>query len=53
MRGQEAIYLEARNPRDHSSLNWFEEEGRFWAAQGRHMDLATLAAAAESLTDYP
>lgn len=53
VRGREAIYLEARSPGDRSSLNWFENDGRSWAVQGRHMDLATLVAVAESLTDYP
>ncbi|OGO07758.1 MAG: hypothetical protein A2Y61_02275 [Chloroflexi bacterium RBG_13_60_13] len=58
-RGREAIYQEARNPPDlhrslaiRSSLNWFEEDGSFWAVQAHKLDQAALVAIAESLKDY-
>ena len=58
-RGKEAIHQKATNPHGlarslaiRSSLNWFEDDGSFWAVQAHGLDLATLVAIAESLRDY-
>jgi len=52
VRGEEAIFQPASSPDSRASLNWFEDDGSFWAVQARWLDLATIVAIAESLTDY-
>jgi len=52
VRGEKAIFQRASDPKSRASLNWFEDDGSAWAVQARGLDLATLTAVAESLTDY-
>jgi hypothetical protein len=52
VRGEKAIFQKAFDAKSRASLNWFEGDGSFWAAQGVGLDLATMVAIAESLTDY-
>ena len=52
VRGEEAIFQPALGPDSRASLNWFEDDGSFWAVQARWLDLATIVAIAESLADY-
>ena len=52
VRGEETIFQPASGPEGRASLNWFEDDGSFWAVQARRLDFATIAAIAESLADY-
>ena len=52
IRGEKAIFQQPLDPKSRAGLNWFEGDGSFWTVQGVGLDLETLTAIAESLTDY-
>jgi hypothetical protein len=45
-------FQEAVEVKSSGALGWFEDDGSAWAVQGVGLDVATLVAIAESLTDY-
>jgi hypothetical protein len=57
--GRDAVHREARNPPGlhrslaiRSSLNWFEEDGSFWAVQAHGLPRGIVQKVADSLQDY-
>ena len=52
VRGEKAIFQKASDAKSSAGLGWFEDDGSSWSVLGVGLDLATLVAIAESLTDY-